>query len=131
MPSVRKIAERSLPFIKRCKKFLFRRGFLPDSDFHEAFDRVRNRFDEVFDQRQLPPLPPARTILMVDESEEAKAAREKAIAKWRQASFERFAKIFTEEAESQWDRIIDRRVANWFYYPLISGVIGFLIGRLL
>jgi hypothetical protein len=123
--------ERILTFVERCKSFLFRRGHLPQGDFYDMFDRVRDRFDEILDAKNLPPPIPVHTILSGEEPENIKQSRLAAQAAWRAAADQRFMAVVKEEGEAQWHRIVDRRVANWLCYPLISGLVGFLIGKLL
>ncbi len=110
------------------KRFVFKRGYMPSGDFHDLFDRVKGRMNEIVDPKGMPPISPIRTILGGEETELDKEQQMAARLAWRKTAGERFIKIFSEEGEAQWDRIIDRRMSDWFYSAIISGILGFILG---
>jgi len=114
----------------KIKRFLFRRGTLPMGDFHELRGRLRDRGDEwQAPLRRLGPAPVA-TILGGEPSEEAAAKYEARRKAAYNDSAELFLRIFEGEAEAQWDRIIDRRAKDLFYSVIVSGLLGYLLGKL-
>lgn len=117
-------------FAAKWKRLIFRRGHMPDGDFHDLFDRVKGRMNEIFDPKGMPSIPPARTILSEEETVADKERRTAAELAWRTIADEQFIKVFAEEGEAQWDKIIDRRMSDWFYSAIISGILGFFLGRL-
>jgi len=92
----------------KAKRVAFRRGYLPQSDYHELMERIERRKDEIFTKS-----------LQMDSTE------------LRSQSYERFLRIFSEEGEKQWDKIIDRRVAAWFYSCILNFSLGIIAGILL
>jgi hypothetical protein len=115
----------------KIKRFVFKRGTLPMGDFHELHGRMRERSEEwLAPLKKLPPIPGA-TLLGGDPSEEAIAKYEEARKAAHRKSMEVFLKVFNEEGNAQWDRIIDRRVKDIFYSVFVSGLLGFLLGKLM
>lgn len=109
--------------LRGLKMFLFRRGYIPQGDYHDMLDRIKNRFGELPKLK----LPGAASGVLLDSGE---VDREAAVAAWRESANQTFIKIVTEEAEAQWARIIDRRAKDWFYSGIVSGILGFLLGKL-
>lgn len=120
---------------KRWKKLIFRRGYMPDGDSHDMFDRVRERADETYEplKRLVPPLQP--TLLANDispaEREKYEASRKETNDALLKESQQRFMKVVTEEAEAQWDRILDRRAKDWFYSGFVGLLFGYVLGKFL
>ena len=109
--------------MRSCKRFLFQRGRMPEGDSRDMLDRLRRRFDEIIGPMKRH-WPPTSTVLSGAPSPAAEWQR-KAL---RREADVRFAKAFAEEAEAQWDRIIDRRTTSWFYSVVIGGVVSLVIG---
>lgn len=121
-------------YLKNLKRWLFRRGIMPDGDASEMHERLRGRLDET-----LKPLkrmmPPAGTTLLgdvmpADEKARYEARRRETNKKLQDESIRIFSKLIEEEGEAQWARIVDRRVRDNFYSVFIGLVIGTLIGYL-
>jgi hypothetical protein len=122
--------------LKKLKRWLFRRGTMPDGDAAEMLDRLRARLAEASEPlKRMIPQPAVSTLLDDEMSEEGKAAaevrRKEAIRKYREESWRVFAKLAGEEGEAQWVRIIDRRVRDNFYSVFIGLIVGYLVGKFL
>jgi hypothetical protein len=120
--------------LRSWKRLLFRRGYMPEGDFHDVFDRIRGRLDEILRPPKdhapwVPTILSARASTILSEGDSTAAAdHDKTL---REEANKRFLEIFREEAEAQWDRIIDRRMKDWFYSAILSGLVGFLLGKFL
>ena len=105
---------------QKLKRFLFRRGYLPMGDVHEALVRVRSRLDEM--DHQL-----VKKYQLVIPKVEANI--EERFHAFRLERMDSFFKLVGDETDTQWDRIVDRRVSAWFY--VILGLLGgFILGKL-
>ncbi len=108
--------------IEALKRILFRRGALPRADMHDILDRVRSRFDEVsttFAAKR----PVAAKLPGSDEELRAVLLSE------RREQADLFFKLLLDETGSQWDRIVDRRAAAWFY-NVVFLLLGFMLGKI-
>ena len=98
-------------------------------DHRDLMDRIKARRPEIFDQpaKRYLQTGTAATILGIDSA--GRSFDERAAA-YTAETLERFQKVFEDEAEAQWDRIIDRRMANWFFSGVLSFAIGFAVGKI-
>ena len=121
--NVQLLLEQMLP---KAKRFMFKRGYISSADFHELHDRLRARRAEIIEPalKHLKEPSVATRILLGDEH--PVEARTVAIANFKKESWDRFAMAVREEAEAQWDRIVDRRASAWFYV-LVSILFGLLL----
>lgn len=110
--------------------FIFRRFQMPHGDSRDMLDRIKGRFDEIFDPKRHSPPVAIKTLLDAGDSESLVADRKAAQRAWHKESFASFTKICGEEADAQWDRIVDRRASDWFYSGFIGVVIGFALGKI-
>jgi hypothetical protein len=110
---------------REARKLMFRRGFMPDSCYDEMQEHLRHRMDEI-----LAPLDavPGRTLLSSDGRDET-AYRQQIDAAQR-ASITLLVKALTEEAEKQWNKIVDRR-SEQFLFVMIGLGLGIPLGLLL
>jgi len=105
---------------KKLKRFLFRHGYLPIGDAHETIVRVRNRIDEMNERLA------KQYQLTIPTSEQNIDER---IRAFRTERADSFFKLLGEETDSQWDRIMDRRAAAWFYVAF-GLLVGFILAKL-
>jgi hypothetical protein len=117
--------------MSKLKRFLFRRGYLPMGDFHDMQERMRARQDEFLRPLESLGSPPVATLLSAEPSAEVTKAYNERRAAAHRRSFELFMVVVKEEGEAQWDRIIDRRAKDVFYSVIVSGLIGYLLGKVL
>jgi hypothetical protein len=105
---------------QRLKRFLFRRGYLPMGDAHDTLARVRSRLEEMDDRLA------KKYQLTVPRADGNLRERIEAFQAERVDSF---FKLVSDETDTQWDRIVDRRISAWFY-TILGLVGGFIIGKL-
>jgi hypothetical protein len=92
-------------YLKKLKRWLFRRGVMPDGDASEMLERVRGRFPEALEPLKRM-VPPARSTLLGEVlSEEDKARyetrRQETNKKIQGESLKLFGKLIEEEGEAQ------------------------------
>jgi hypothetical protein len=93
-------------------------------DYHDMHDRLRNRCDKIFAEPARKHLPLVTGTIVTSGLHTTQ--RDEQLAAYQREAFDGFIKVLSEEAEAQWDRIVDRRMSDWFY----SGVMGFVLGVL-
>jgi hypothetical protein len=105
---------------QRWKRRIFRRGPLPMGDVHDILARIdpRREPSERGFQRHLSNVHDVHTPEF-----------HQALALIQQDRDAEFIRIFNDEAEQQWDRIIDRRFSG-VLFNVIFLIAGFLLGKL-
>jgi hypothetical protein len=107
--------------ISRTRRPLFRRGYLPMGDVHDILDRTVSGIKPLEAQMM-------EKFIFYEPRPTTKADFDNRYALYKKQRDDTFLKIFGEECDKQWDRIIDRRSASWFYAAILNTVISFVVG---
>ena len=107
--------------LKQLKRFLFRRGYLPMGDVHDILDRAVSGIKPLEAQMM-------KKFIFYEPRPTTKTDFDNRYKLYKTQWDDTFLKIFGEECDKQWDRIIDRRSASWFYAAILNTVIAFVVG---
>jgi hypothetical protein len=89
-------------------------------DVQETLARVRSRLEEMDDRLV------KKYQLTVPRAD---ANLQEQIEAFRAERIDSFFKLVSDETDTQWDRIVDRRMSAWFY-AMLGLVGGFILGKL-
>jgi hypothetical protein len=107
---------------REIRRFMFRRGYMPDSCLDELQERVSLRVHEIVKPLQHVP---NRTALTSDVRDYDSYRLQIESAERESASL--FLKVLSEEAEKQWNKVVDGR-AEQFFFVVVGLALGIPIG---